>query len=138
MISSKSITVETTVENIEKATDFINSELEELECPMKYQIQIDVAIDELLGNIVRYAYGDATGEATVVFSADDEQRSVTITFIDTGMPYDPLSREDPDVTLSADERSIGGLGIFLVKKTMDKMEYKFEDGKNILAITKKI
>ena len=61
-----------------------------------------------------------------------------ITFLDSGVPYDPLAKADPDVTLSAEERQIGGLGIFMVKKSMDSMEYKYQDGRNILVIRKKL
>ncbi len=69
---------------------------------------------------------------------DPEDPSVTIVFSDKGVPYNPLKREDPDVGMSADERDIGGLGIFLVKKTMDNVEYSFRDGRNILTIRKKL
>ena len=103
---------------------------------MKAQMQIDVAIDELFGNIAHYAYQQKVGAATVQVETEDAPPAVTITFIDSGVPYDPLKKEDPDVTLSAGERSAGGLGIFLVKKTMDDILYEYKDGKNILKIRK--
>lgn len=134
----KTITAEAIVENIETISDFVERELEAVDCPMKPQMQIRVAMDELLSNVVRYAYTPGTGSVTVGFEFDEAQRLVTLTFIDEGIPYDPLQKEDPDVTLSAEERGIGGLGIFLVRKTMDGMKYRREDGKNILQITKKI
>ncbi len=134
----KELTVDAAIENIETVTNFINEELEKLNCPMKAQIQIDVAIDELFGNIARYAYNPETGKATVRIEVDQAPLSVVITFIDHGKPFDPLSAATPDITLSAEERSIGGLGIFLVKKSMDLVEYEFENGHNILKIKKNL
>ncbi len=134
----KELTIDAVVENIETVTAFVNAELEAIGCPMKIQIQIDVAIDELFGNIAHYAYGHDRGTATVRIAFDEDSHTVTLTFIDSGTPFDPLQKADPDTTLSAKERSIGGLGIFLVKKTMDHMEYRYEDGHNILSIMKKL
>lgn len=134
----KETTLQALAENIPRVTAFIDEQLEALECPMKPQMQIDVAIDELFGNIAHYAYAPQIGDATVRFEFDPAERMVSITFIDAGIPFDPLSREDPDVSSPGHEREIGGLGIFLVKKTMDQMEYRFEDGKNILTIRKRI
>ena len=133
----KEIRLPARVENIDMVTDFVNEQLDELGCPVKAQIQIAVAIDEIFGNIARYAYGDEEGEAVVRVEGGDNNGSVTITFMDSGMPFDPLKRDDPDVTLSASERSIGGLGIFVVKRTMDSIDYKYEDNKNVLSIHKK-
>ncbi|MBQ1809976.1 MAG: ATP-binding protein, partial [Erysipelotrichaceae bacterium] len=110
--------------------------LDALDCPFKAKTQIDVAIDEIFSNIAKYAYPGGTGNATVRFEMQQEPRAAVITFIDEGTPYDPLSAEEPDVTLSAEERGVGGLGIFLVRKTMDDVSYKYEDGKNILSIRK--
>ena len=132
----KELNVAASVENIEAVTDFVNRELESLNCPMKAQLQIDVAIDELFGNIARYAYSAEGGEATVRVEVEEDPLSVIITFIDRGIPFDPLKRRDPNVTLSAEEREIGGLGIFLVKKTMDAIDYEYNDGQNILRIRK--
>ena len=126
------------IENISNVTAFIDEQLEACDCAIKAQLQIDVAIDELFGNIARYAYGDAEGEATVRFEFKPAERMAVITFIDGGMPFDPLEKDDPDVTLSIEQREVGGLGIFLVKKTMDKLTYRYEDGKNILSLYKHI
>lgn len=134
----KELTIEAAIENIEKVTDFVNTELEALDCPMKAQMQIDVAIDELFGNIANYAYNPETGKATVRLEVEDDPLAVIITFIDNGKPFNPLEKADPDITLSAAERAIGGLGIFLVKKTMDMIDYKFQDGQNILMIKKRL
>lgn len=134
----KEITVEAVAANIEKVTDFVNGELEALGAPMKAQIQLDVAIDELFGNITHYAYGGKTGMATVRFETEGDPLTAVISFIDSGIPFNPLETEEPDTTLSADQRKIGGLGIFLVKKTMDAVLYKFSEGQNILTIKKKL
>ena len=134
----KEMTLPAVVENIAQVTDFVNAQLEEIGCPMKAQVQIDIAIDELFGNIAQYAYNPETGPATVRVEDSDAPISVTITFMDHGVPYDPLQKEDPDITLSAEERGSGGLGIFMVKKTMDEITYEYKDGQNILRIRKDI
>ncbi len=132
----KEITLTATLENIEAVTKFVDEQLEELDCPMKAQMQIDIAIDELFSNIARYAYAPNVGEATVRVESSDDPLTVIITFIDKGVPYNPLEKEDPDTTLSADDRQIGGLGIYMVKKSMDSMEYEYRSGQNILSIKK--
>ena len=132
----KELTLPATIENIETVIDFVNGQLEEIKCPLKAQMQIDIAIDELFGNIAHYAYNPETGPATVRVEVTEEPIAVVITCIDRGVPYDPLKKEDPDITLSAEERAIGGLGIFMVKKTMDEISYEYKDGKNILRIKK--
>ena len=132
------LTIQATVENLPIVTDYVNEQLEKLACPMKALMQIDIAIDELFGNIAHYAYHPETGEATVRVEVLNDPLSVVITFIDGGVPFNPLSSGDPDTTLSAQQRDIGGLGIFMVKKSMDEISYRYEDGKNILSIRKKI
>lgn len=134
----KEWTFEANIDRISWLTDQVNEELEKLNCPMKVQMQIDVAIDELLANIASYAYDLDAGETTVRFDFDADTRTVFLTFIDSGVPYDPLAKPDPDVTLSVEEREVGGLGIFLVKKTMDDMTYVRRDGRNELTIRKRI
>ena len=134
----KELSIEATVENIEKVTEFVNAELEGINCPVKALTQIDIAIDELFGNIAHYAYNPDIGSATVRVEVTNEPISVTITFIDNGVPYDPLKKEEPDTTLSADVRQIGGLGIFLVKKSMDDITYEYKNGQNILTIKKNL
>lgn len=130
------MTVEATPENIQVITAFVDEQLEQYDCPMKAQAQIDIAIDELFGNIVRYAYHPEIGSATVQVEVVPEPLAVIITFIDQGKPYDPLAKADPNVTLSAEEREIGGLGIYIVKKSMSDITYEYKDGRNILKIRK--
>lgn len=134
----KELTVEATLESIPVITDFVDDQLEQLGCSRKARAQIDVAIDELFSNIVYYAYHPGTGPATVRLEEVENPLSVVITFIDQGVPYDPLAKADPDVTLPAEEREIGGLGIYIVKKNMNEIIYEYKDGKNILKIRKEL
>ncbi len=132
----KQLTVLATIMNIAKVTHFVNKQLEALRCPPKTIVQIDIAVDELLSNIAKYAYHPEDGPATVTVDVDEKTMSVEISFIDHGRPFDPRTTKDPDTSLSAEERRIGGLGLFIVKKTMDDVHYEFRDGKNILTIRK--
>lgn len=115
---------------------FVEEELEKLDCPMKTVMQITVAVEEIFVNIAHYAYVQARETMKLAIMAG-EDGGVTLRFTDHGMPFDPLQQKDPDITLSAEERNIGGLGIFMVKKTMDDVDYKFENGKNVLTLQKK-
>ena len=132
----KELTIAATVESIETVTDFVNEQLEAYDCPTKILMQINIAIDELFSNIAHYAYNPETGDATVRVEVIEDPMAVIITFIDNGVPYDPLKQKDPDTTLPAEERELGGLGIYMVKKTMDDITYEYKDGKNILSIKK--
>ncbi len=134
----KELTIQATVENIDAVTEFVEEQLEALGCSLKIRAQIDIAIDELFGNIAQYAYHPGVGPATVRVELTEDPLAVVLTFIDHGVPYDPLAKEDPNISLSAEERGIGGLGIYMVKKTMDGVDYEYKDGQNILRITKKI
>ena len=132
----QSLTVAATVDNLDRVTAFVDAFLEEQDCPMKTQMQIDLCVEEIFVNIAHYAYPDKDGEAQVLISETDG--IVELTFIDSGIPYDPLKKEDPDITLSSQERQIGGLGVFLVKKNMDTVTYRYENSQNILTMTKAI
>ena len=132
------LTIEAKIENLNEVLAFVDGQLEDLGCSIKAQMQIDVAVEEIFVNIASYAYSPGVGSATVRFESTQDPATVTITFIDRGVPYDPLQKEDPDVTLSAEERGIGGLGIFMVKKAMDDMHYEYRDEQNILSISKTI
>ena len=105
---------------------------------MRTQIQIDIAVEELFINIASYAYDPEIGTAVVQVTVTDEPLSVEITFIDNGRQYDPLAKEDPDITLPINKRKKGGLGIFMVKNSMDDIHYEYADGKNILTIKKNL
>ena len=134
----KELTIEATPENVDTVIGFVDEMLEEYGCGMKEQMAIDVAIDELFANIAHYAYNPETGYATVRVDVLKDPLSVEVTFIDNGRQYDPLAKEDPDTTLSLEDREIGGMGIFIVKKSMDAVNYEYKDGKNILTIKKNI
>lgn len=117
----KELTVDATVDNITSVTDFVDEQLKAFGCPLKAKMQIDIAIDELFGNIAHYAYKPDVGPATVRIEENENPPAVIITFIDHGVQYDPLSAEEPDITLSAEERRVGGLGIYIVKKVWMKL-----------------
>lgn len=131
------LTIDATIENVAAVTAFVDGQLEQLDCPVKTQMQVDIAIDELFGNIANYAYNPEVGVATVRVEVTEDPLAVVITFIDNGVPYDPLAKADPDITLSIEKRDVGGLGIYMVKKTMDDISYEYKDGQNILRIKKK-
>lgn len=132
------ITVLAATDNISKITAFVDAELENIGCPPKANAQIDICIDEIVANIAHYAYGSETGNATVRLDFDEAERIVSLAFIDSGMPFDPLDVPEPDITSPLAERPIGGLGLFMVKNMMDSMDYRREDGHNILTISKRI
>ena len=134
----KELKIDATVQNLDAVLAFLDEELEGMECPMKAQTQLDIAVEELFVNIAHYAYQPGTGYAIIQISELDAPKRVKVTFIDEGIPYDPLKKEDPDITLSAEERQIGGLGIYMVKKSMDAVTYEYKDNKNVLTIEKNI
>jgi anti-sigma regulatory factor (Ser/Thr protein kinase) len=126
------ITVEAKHENLDQVFAFIESHTEDL--PPKSRYHINIAVDEIFTNISSYAYQNESGTVVIRVAADN---AATIEFEDTGVPYDPTSRPEPDLTQSADEREPGGLGIFMTKKLMDTVEYRREGSKNILTLKKR-
>ena len=132
----RELSIEALVENLDQVIAFVDDEIDKLDCSVKIRTQIDIAVEELFVNIAHYAYNPETGPATVRVEVEKDPPAISITFIDKGVPYDPLAKEDPDITLSAEERQIGGLGIFMVKKSMDSIDYEYKDGQNILHIRK--
>lgn len=143
--TDNSITVSTTTEHVNEVTEFVDAILEKHSAPMKDVVKINIAIDELYSNICKYGYADPdTGDSFLglatltvhTIEADGIVNGISIDFIDSGIPYNPLTSEDPITNQSVEERGIGGLGIFIVKKQMDDVTYRYEDGHNILTITK--
>lgn len=132
----RELNIEALTDNLQQVLDFVDAALEEANCPVKTQMQLDIAVEEIFINIASYAYAPGKGDATVKFSVEDG--SAHITFYDRGTPYDPLAKEDPDVTLGASERPIGGLGIYMTKKMMDDVIYEHKDGCNVLKLVKKL
>ena len=141
-----SVSSEIIIEKIFKAdTDalndvlaFVEETLEKYECQMKVQMAICVAIEEVFVNVAHYAYNGGDGDVKVSIGFEANNRNITFRIIDEGVEFNPLNKEDPDITLSAEDRQIGGLGIFITKKTMDEVKYSYENGKNILTMIKKI
>ena len=132
------LTLQATVENLDRVLAFVEENLESKQCPVKIMMQVQVAVEEIYVNIAHYAYDLEMGMATIRVEIGSDPLQIIITFIDNGKPYDPLKKADPDTSLSAEERQIGGLGIFMVKKSMDDVKYQYLDGKNILTISKRI
>ena len=127
-----------TLENLDTVMAFVDQQLEEVGCSMKAQMQIDIAVEEVYVNIAHYAYNPEVGGVTIRVQIEEEPLAVILTFIDKGKPYDPLAKEDPDVTLAAEDRQIGGLGIFMVKKSMDNVSYEYNEGRNVLTLKKNL
>ena len=117
---------------------FVEEELEKAQCPMRTQTAVCVAMEELFVNIAHYAYPDGEGTAKISIGVDKKTNTATFVITDSGTAFDPLQKEDPDITLPAEERAVGGLGIFIVKKTMDSISYSRENGENRLTMTKKL
>lgn len=131
----KKLTLPAKIESIEEATAFVDEQLESAGCSPKTVNKINVVIDELFGNIARYAYPEGDGDVTVSVETDGD--AAKIVFSDHGIAFDPLEKEEPDITKSAEEREIGGLGIFMVRRIMDSVSYTRKDGENILTVIKK-
>ena len=134
----KEITVDATIENMNTVTAFVDDFLDQIACPMKSRIQINIVIDEIFGNICHYAYKDSVGAVTVRVESGNTPKAVFLTFTDNGIPYNPLDTEDPDITSSSEERKIGGLGMYLVKKNMDEMKYEYVNQQNRLWMEKRL
>lgn len=151
----KNLKILAVLDNLSEVLSNVDAQLEAADCSVKTKMQIDVAVEELFVNIANYAYVPDTGDADILIEIldtcpipEDSRKGLSkedlagqwlrVTMSDSGTPFNPLSKEDPDVTLSAQERRIGGLGIFMVKKSMDHMYYEYKDGKNHISICKKL
>ena len=134
----KELKVEATIENLAKVFTFLQESLDKCDIPNKVKRQIKLCVEEVYMNITHYAYNPETGIATIGVDlvGGDEPSRMIISFSDKGKPYDPLARQDPDLELGLDDRPIGGLGIYLVKTTMDNVAYEHKDGQNVLTIEK--
>ena len=130
------LTIDAKTENLEKVLGFAEEQLTKADCPVKAQTQIGVAVEEIFVNIALYAYGEETGKADITIDIGENPKEAVITFRDKGVAFNPLEKEDPDVTKSAEDRQIGGLGIYIVKKTMDEVTYNREGDENVLRIRK--
>ena len=119
-------------------TDYVEEELEKAGFTYKDILRLKVCIEEVFINVAHYAYVETTGDVDIGIEHDEENNQVIFSFVDSGLRFNPLAKEDPDITLTAQERQIGGLGIFICKKIMDDIHYDYADGKNILTMTKKL
>ena len=154
-MSKKNLKILAVVDNLAQVLENVDAQLETENCPMKIQMQVDIAVEELFVNIANYAYTTDTGDADILIETlntcpipeeyrkglskkDLKGKWLRITLSDSGVPFDPLQKDDPDISLSAQERRVGGLGIFMVKKSMDHMYYEYKDGKNHISIIKKL
>lgn len=125
-------------QRLDEVLAFVDGILEQYNCPIDIQMSIDIAVEEIYVNIAHYAYNPEVGDATIRCTVEKEPVQVIIEFMDGGVPYNPLERDDPDISLSAEARDIGGLGIYMVKNIMDDVSYRHEAGKNIFTIQKRI
>ena len=132
----KELTIEAKKENLTDVLAFVDGVMEEEGCPLKAQMKVDVAVEEIFVNIASYAYGEGVGPA-LIRAGKTAGDFFEITFVDEGVPYDPTAKEDPDVSLPAEERPIGGLGIFLAFRVMDEVKYEYAEGKNHLTLRKR-
>lgn len=132
----KELIVAAEIDQLDTVLDFINTKLEEMNCSIKLQSLIAIAVEEIFVNIAHYAYTPKIGQAIVRYDIKTEPLGITIQFIDNGAAYNPLEKASPDTTLSIDERAIGGLGILMVKKSMDAVHYAYINGQNVLTIQK--
>ena len=128
--------VEADVKELDTVQDFIRKELEKYDVSEKVMFQIELAVEEIYTNISSYAYRPEVGQAIINCSVTKDPLQVVIQFLDSGKPFDPLSRDEADTSQKALMERTGGLGIFLVKKNMDDVVYTYENGKNVLTISK--
>ena len=127
------------LDQLEQVQAFIAEQLEGYACSEKAKFQLDVAVEEIFVNIAHYAYPpDQTGWALIRCQVEQDPLRIQVQFVDGGVPFNPLAKKDADITLSAEERNIGGLGILMVKRSMDAVDYVYSDGKNILTLTKRL
>lgn len=133
------ITVAADLDSLNDVLAFVDGEMERAGCSMKLMTQVDMAVEEIFVNIAHYAYPpDQTGWALIRCQVEQDPLRIQVQFVDGGVPFNPLAKKDADITLSAEERNIGGLGILMVKRSMDAVDYVYSDGKNILTLTKRL
>ena len=123
-------------EYLDQVLEFVRAQLKTIGCTYKSIIQMEIAVEEIFVNIANYSYGEETGIATISVETSDDPYCAEVTFSDSGIPYNPLAKPDPNISLGIKERPIGGLGIYMVKKSMDDVKYNYKDGQNILTIHK--
>ena len=133
---NKTMTLDATIENLYPILDVVDEELARVDCDKEFISNINICVEEIFVNIASYAYGENIGKAKI--GLEITEKEFIMVFCDSGTPYNPLARANPDIELSAEERDIGGLGIFMVKEMMDSVTYEYKEKKNCLRITKNI
>ena len=134
----KELEITATVENLPKVIKFVEEQIAAFGCSLGVRAQIDVAVEEVFVNIAHYAYYPDTGPAVVRVETVEEPLQVILTFLDHGVPFDPLKKNDPNIEQPLNNRDPGGLGIFMVRKIMDAVSYEYRNGQNILTFSKKV
>jgi anti-sigma regulatory factor (Ser/Thr protein kinase) len=137
-VSTQTITLTAVPENFAAAQEHVRSFLDSASCSMRTLFELDMVVEEVFINVASYAYPDSTGMVSLDLTLDEEQNFLCLTFRDSGIPYDPLRKQSPDLSAPAEKRPIGGLGIFLVQKYSDSLSYEYADGENRLTIGKKL
>lgn len=134
----KVLTVNASMDHLDEVIAFVEEQLESASCPLKVQGQICVSFEELYVNVVNYAYDEESGECVIGMniSTVGNEKKMVLTVKDRGNPFNPLKKEDPDITLSVEDRPIGGLGIYMVKQSMDDVMYEYQKGWNVIKIVK--
>ena len=129
---------EANVDKLDDVIAFLDEMVADINPNFRQLKKLELALEEAFVNVALYAYPEGNGDVKIDINIDDKDRSVNIVLTDSGLPFDPLSEKDPDVTLPSDKRKIGGLGIFLVKSVTDEQHYEYRDSKNILTFKKNI
>lgn len=131
-VIKRELQIEARTENLDELLAILREDMEKMGCPPDKQTAVEICAEEIFVNIASYAYGESTGDAYVWEEVGEN--GITVCFRDKGVPYNPLKKEDPDTSLTAEERQIGGLGIFMVKNMMDDVSYEYKEGANCLTM----
>lgn len=126
------------LDNLDNMIDLIISDLNDIVCNKRFVNQVRLSCEEVLVNVISYAYPDGGGEVEIIREIPNDNGEIIIQFIDEGVPYNPLLNPDPDINAPIEDRGIGGLGVYLYKTIMDKVTYERKEGKNILTFVKKL
>lgn len=129
----KELKLNSDITNLNEVLEIVDSEIMNRNCSKKFVNEVNLAVEEVFANISHYAYQPGSGEVTIKVSSE---HMLMIEFVDAGIPFNPLEKDNPDITLSAEERENGGLGVFIIRKMMDNVTYRYENGKNILTLIK--
>ena len=136
-IQTETLTLHNDISEVPQLNDFIEAVAERLGIEPSTALQLQLAVEEAVVNVMDYAYPpDSVGEVSVATTSDGQCLKIVIS--DSGTPFDPTQQEKADISLSVEERQIGGLGIFLVNEIMDTVSYERKDGKNVLTLTKQL